>query len=313
MAPFRAVFLTTYGGEKMPEVIPAKSAKAKVKVTMKMCPKCNTSKPITDFYVNRDWEEQLGHDLWCKDCFAKCQTKDDVREYFWNNNKEFTDTMWDTAIAKAERQAATNQTFQRMSDDRREKILSKLACAQIPSLMIRAKFVNNAPDGNIISYDEAKRQGKIIAEVDEDIRSYSPEFNGDFKKRELEYLEDYYRGLENDFDLSDTNLRDIARKLAKASLQADKVQNDFSLGRCSMSDVKDALSQVDLLSKTGNFAACKKRPGDNTGLSSWSEITLKLETTGHPCTRKIEWEPDDVDRTIAEFRYLAESLSLDSL
>ena len=80
-----------------------------------------------------------------------------------------------------------------------------------------------------------------------------------------------------------------------------------------MSDVKDALAQVDLLSKTGNFAACKKKPGDTTGLSSWSEITLKLETTGHPCTRKIEWEPDDVDKTINEFRYLAEALSLDTV
>lgn len=297
----------------MPDILAAKSAKAKPKVTMKICPRCNTSKPITDFYINKEWEEQLGHDLWCKECFAKCQCKDDVREYFWNNNREFTESIWDTAKAKAERKAATNATFQKLNEDRREKILNKLACAEIPIVLSKnVKYVDNTVDGQILTYEEAKRQGKILATVDDDIREYSPEFNGDFKRRELEYLQDYYRGLENDFDLSDTNLRDIARKLAKASLQADKVQNDFSLGRCSMSDVKDALAQVDLLSKTGNFAACKKKSGDNNGLS-WSEITLKLETTGHPCTRKIEWEPDDVDRTIAEFRYLTEALSLDTL
>ena len=43
---------------------------------------------------------------------------------------------------------------------------------------------------------------------------------------------------------------------------------------------------------------------------SWSEISFYLETNGHPMTRKIEWEKDDVDRTIDEFRYIVESLDL---
>jgi hypothetical protein len=119
--------------------------------------------------------------------------------------------------------------------------------------------------------------------------------------------------LESDFELNDISLRDNAKKLAKASLLVDKVQNDYMAGRCDFSVVKDAVAQYDLMMKTGNFAACKRKPGDKGGMGSWAELTMKLETTGHPCTRKIEWPKDDVDRTIEEFRYIVESLGLDTV
>ena len=46
-------------------------------------------------------------------------------------------------------------------------------------------------------------------------------------------------------------------------------------------------------------------------MGSWSGLTYKLETSGYPCTRKIEWEKDDVDRTIMEFRHIIDALGLD--
>ena len=168
-------------------------------------------------------------------------------------------------------------------------------------------------NGKDIPYEDAKKEGLIISDTrDRDIKVYSKEFNGYFKKAELEYLHDYYEGLEHDFDLNDTNLRDIAKKLAKASLQADKAQDDYMAGKCDFSVVKDALSQFDLLSKSGNFAACKRKPGEDGGMSSWSELTMMLETTGHPCTRKIEWPKDSVDEVIEEYRHIVEALELDN-
>lgn len=264
--------------------------------------------------MNRDWEEQLGRDGWCKECVAKCLTKDEIREYFWENNREWNDRIWDTAKARAESLVATNLTYMRANEERKARILEQITCQQVPaSMMMFYKFVDNKRDGKALSYDEAKRNGEIIEEEDKDMKYFNEEFNGYFKPAELKYLQEYYSGLEEDFELSDTNLRDIARKLAKASLQADKAQDAFMAGKCSFADVKDAISQFDLLSKSGNFAACKRKPGDTNGLSSWAETTLKLETTGHPCTRKIEWEPDDVDKTIQEFSYIGEALGLDTL
>ena len=180
-------------------------------------------------------------------------------------------------------------------------------------MMSTYKYVDNTKNGKVLSYDEAKANGDIVEEVDENLKTFSKEFNGYFKRHEIEYLENYYNGLEKDFDLSDTNLRDFARKLAKASLLVDKAQDAYMSGRGSQADLKDATMQFDLLAKSGNFAACKRKPDDNTGMSSWSELTAKLETTGHPCTRKIEWPEDDVDRVINSYRHIVESLDLDTM
>lgn len=292
----------------MPDTVVSKPRRSEKPPQTKLCLKCGRVKPISDYYANRDWDAQLGKDIWCKECVNRCGTKDEVREYFWENHRDWNDTIWQKAGERAEKLASNNTVYQKANDDRRKTLLEKLTCQQIPAVMgVYYKYV----DVGDSTYAEAKANGQIKEEVDPDVKTYSHKFNGYFKPSELEYLEEYYAGLEEDFDLSDTNLRDIARKLAKASLQADKAQDDFMAGRCDYSVVKDAISQFDLLSKSGNFAACKRKPGENAGMNSWSELTLKLETSGHPCTRKIEWPKDDVDKTLEEFKYIIEALGLD--
>ena len=295
----------------MATAIESKSRKA-VKQT-KTCLRCGKSFPITDFYLNRDWSEQLGHDGWCKTCYSRCTTKDEVREYCWHNNREFTERMWQLALDRAEKQAAPNATFQKANEERKAKILERLAAQAFPNVMgAQYKFVDNSKGGKLLSYQEAKSQGEVIEEIDDNVKTFSSEFNGYFKKHEIEYLHNYYNGLNEDFDLSDTSQKDFARKLAKASLQLDKAQDAYMSGRGTLADVKDATTQFDLLAKSGNFAACKRKPNEDNGMSSWSELTAKLETTGHPCTRKIEWPEDDVDRVIKSYRHIVESLDLET-
>lgn len=287
-----------------------------VKKPTKLCMRCNRVKELTNFYGNKDWTEQLGRDIWCKDCVNHCATKDDMREYFWENRREWDERLWETARKKAAETAAKNAVYQKSSEERRAAILEKLTCQQVPAYMHMIsyyKHVDNGLDGKTLSYQEAKEQGKIVEEKDPMIKIYSEAFNGYFKPDELKYLETYYASLEKDFDLDTENLRDYARKLAKASMLADKAQDNYAAGRCDFSVVKDALAQFDMLSKSANFAACKRKPGDAGGMGSWAELTYKLETSGHPCTRKIEWEKDDVDRTIEEFKYIVEALGLDSI
>lgn len=281
----------------------------------KICSKCKQTRSINDYYSNRDWVDQLGKDIWCKDCVSKCANKDELREYFWENNREWNEKLWTNSRKKAELAANKNKTYQKAFPDIQKSILDRLTCQNvIKSMQINYKFVDHTNDINVQTYEEAKEAGQVLEEKQEEkdpnVKTYSEEFNGYFKPDELKYLEDYYTHLEEDFELSDVNLRDTAKKLAKASLQADRVQDRYMSGQATLQDVKDAVTLFDLLSKSGNFSASKRKPGDKGGLGSWAEISFYLETNGHTMQRKIEWPKDDVDKTIDEFRYLVEALDL---
>lgn len=277
----------------------------------KICSRCNQARPVSEFYSNRDWVDQLGKDVWCKSCAGKCKTKDELREYFWENCREWNERLWENSQKKAELAANKNKVYQNTTEERRKVILDTLTCQNVlKSMQLNYKFVDHTNDIHTQTYQEAKENGQVIEEKDPNVKEYSEFFNGYFKPEELKYLEDYYNQLENDFELSDVNLRDTAKKLAKQSLICDKVQDKYAAGQATLADVRDAMQLFDLLSKSGNFSASKRKPGDKGGLGSWSEIAFYCETNGHPMQRKIEWPKDDVDKTIDEFRYLLEALDL---
>ena len=304
----------------MPYII-SKPRKGKAPAQTRMCIHCGQTKPLSNFLSNKDWIDNGSKDAWCKQCIAKIRTKDEMRRYFWENNRMWKENVWENAIKQAEIQAAKSPVYQKSNEDRRQILLESIACPIMPQLFKLTqnyKYEEHKKDVNTNDYDEAKENGQIVEfepakAKDKNLKVYNEFFNGEFKPAEIEYLENYYNGLQQDFDLSDTSLRDNAKKLAKASLLVDKVQNDYMAGRCSLQDVKDAIAQYDLLMKTGNFAACKRKPGDKGGMGSWAEICYQLETTGHTMQRKIEWSKDDVDKTIDEFRYIVESLGLDTV
>lgn len=299
----------------------SKPRKSKPPIQTRLCLHCNQTKPLFNFYANREWLENGRKDKWCKQCLAKIRTKDEMRRYFWENNRQWNEKIWENAIKQAEIQAIKSTVFQKSNEERRQVLLESIACPIIPTLMQKTqnyKYEDHMGDPYTNNYDEAKENGKIIetdpdkAKKDKNLKTYSHDFNGDFNSSQLDYLEEYYKGLEHDFALSDTSLRDNAKKLAKASLLVDKVQNDYMAGKCSLQDVKDAIAQYDLLMKTGNFAACKRKPEDKAGMSSWSELTLHLETHGFLADKLVQWEPDDVDKTINEFRYITEAIGLET-
>lgn len=290
---------------------------AKKPPVTKLCVHCHCVRNLSEFYSNRDWIEQAGKDVWCKDCVSKLKTKDEMREYFFENHRKWDEKIWEAAKKKAELQANRKDVYQKSSEDRREVLLEALTCNMVPAIMqIHYAYIDNSQDINALTYEEAKDAGKIVEmgevkKVNPNVKTYNAFFNGDFKASELEYLEDYYRQLDHDFDLSDVALKDNAKKLAKAALTADKVQNDYMAGRCSMKDVTDAMTQYNSLLTIGNFAASKRKPGDKTGTSSFSEISLYLETHGFLASDNlVVWDQDSVDKTISEFKYFVEAIDL---
>ena len=112
-----------------------KRANPKPPKPTKLCLKCGRVRDSNDFYVNKDREEQLGRDAWCKECVNRCMTKDDIREYFWENRKQFNERMWDAAKAKAERLLLNNVTYQKAGEQRKASMLEAQTAHQVPAVM----------------------------------------------------------------------------------------------------------------------------------------------------------------------------------
>lgn len=290
----------------------SRKSKAAPKVT-RVCLKCGRVKDLDGYYINKDWEEQLGRDIWCKECVGKCADKEAIKEYFWENHRVWDERIWQNAAKRAEKLLAVNSTYQKSSEDRRKLLMDRMTAQQVPGTMTSCyKYVDNSKSKSL-TYAEAKANGEVESEVDPSEKKYNAFFNGYFTESDLKYLRSYYDRLEEDFTFDNENLRDYAKKCARASLQADKAQDSYAAGRCSFADVKDALAQFDMLSKSANFAACKRKSGDTSGLTSFSELSYKLETTGHTMQRKIEWEKDDVDRCIEHLQHIAKAMNFDSI
>jgi hypothetical protein len=67
----------------------------------------------------------------------------------------------------------------------------------------------------------------------------------------------------------------------------------------------------DDLSKSSNFAACRRKPGESTGMGSLGEIILKLETQGYLDENPYTFPDDDIDKVIQAYKYTLESIGMD--
>ena len=297
----------------------AKTPRTKPAPQTKLCSKCGKVKPITNFTKNRDWDEEFGYDRWCKDCLTKCATREAMAEYFWENHREWNEAMWESAKKKAESQAANNVVYQKSGFDRRATLLEAMICAQLPRLFtVYYKYYDPTKRSGALTYAEALERGEVEALADEggtDKPEWSDEWYGEYTKRDLAWLNNYYEKLKHDNSGEelefDAYMEEAVHNIAVQTLILKKLQMDYRSGRGSLSDVKDAQTVVDMLTKSTNLAACKRKPKNEQQMLSVGEIALYLETHGHPCTRKIEWEPDDVDRSIAELHHIVRAVGLD--
>ena len=67
----------------------------------------------------------------------------------------------------------------------------------------------------------------------------------------------------------------------------------------------------DDLSKSSNFAACRRKPGESTGMGSLGEIILKLETQGYLDENPYTFPDDDIDEVIKAYRYTLEAIGME--
>lgn len=266
----------------------------------KICPKCSRVLPINEFFSNKNWKAQSYHDYWCKECVDRyCTDKQSTEEYFRENNRGWNDILWDKAEEKARQTLSGNGDFLKALPDARKKMLTASTARAVRSLMnMKTYYVYMDNTKTVDAFESEKERIRD----DSDKAHYDTKWRGHFTDEQVAYLEDMYAEYENDFVLDNASMRDYARKVCKASLNADIVYNAMLRGEVSVSEYKEAQRIFDDLSKSSNFAACRRKPGEASGMGSLGEIIMKLEINKvlgdfNP----YEFPLDDVDATIADY------------
>lgn len=204
----------------------------------------------------------------------------------------------------------------RTSQKRRSEIEEQITCRQFFCIMnfggMYAYSENITQDAPVAPFDADSPTGTLTRETAsrmledaEDPMAYSEQWNGYYTAREVAYLDGYYADLDREFNLSDRSMRDYARKVAKASLEADIIHDKWHRGKATIDELKRAQEIFDKYSQSAAFAACR-RPSDQgapEALPPLGEIIRMIEEEGLLQTTKVEFPPDDVDKIIADFAH----------
>jgi len=286
------------------------------KVASKLCIRCNRVLPLGQFYPNRDWRSQQYRDAWCKDCVQKYAVdKESMERYCYENNRTWKDGFWDSAVKKAMYVLASNPEYldPKASQKKRDKILNETAARQFFSFMNMNQFysyVENVGDDG--SFAEEKDESASEKDETEAAKPhYSKTWGGYYTDEQIELLNEKYAQYEEDFVLDNVNIRDYARKAIKASLNADIAEDKMRRGEISSSEYKDALRNFDDLSKSSNFAACKRKPGEASGMGSLGEIILRIEVDGKLNENGFTFPEDDIDKIIKDYQHTLEAVGLE--
>lgn len=295
--------------------------KGKRRVASKLCVRCGAVLPLTEFYSNKGWASQSYHDAWCKECATKfCKDMETLREYCWYNCRRWADEFYEIAGKKALYTLANQDDYLKASRAKKKLLEDQATCRQFFSVMNLSNFYcysdNIGKEGEYRMFDPASQDGTVDVQNqprDNGELIYDKTWNGMYTAREVAYLNDYYARLEEDFVLDNESIRDYARKAAKASLDADIKYNKMRQGQASANDWKEAQAVFDNLSKSANFAACKRKPGDNAGLGALGLIIQKIEQSGALQKDPVSFPPDDIDRIVNDFRHTIAAVGLDTM
>ena len=299
-----------------------RSRRKEKRVASKLCIYCNRIKPLNEFYTNKGWASQSFHDAWCRECAVKNSTdRESLQAYCWYNNRLWSDTLYDAAVKKARYSLANDPVYldANAPEDKRTSVENKAIVRAFFSIMNLGNLYHYSPnvgeDGMHREFDPDSPEGNadksVETEAEEQI--YSKVWNGYYTQRELDYLDDYYARLEEGFVLDNQNIMDYARKAAKASLDADIKYNRMRQGQAGVAEWEKAQAIFDNLSKSANFAACRRKPGDIAGLGSLGAIVAKIEMSGELDTPMVEFPPDDIDKIIADFRHTVAAVGLEQV
>lgn len=288
----------------------------------KRCLACNRVFDLTNFYSNRAWAAQQNCDIYCTTCAkAMVHDKTSLRKYMWENNRLYSESMWEAAEKRARRTLANNAEYNKKttSATRRKELEDQIianSALTLMSLPAYYHFNDNADEmGNLDPFDENSLDGTMVTAQDgeeaiNDTRKiWDPVWNGMYSKRELDYLNHYYEGLQDSFSLDDISSQDYARKVAKASLEADTRYDLMRAGKLDSKSWKEAQDVFDSLSKSSALTAAQRKDSRSDNIASLSEIIMEVEVHHHAVTPQVTFPDDDVDKILNDYAHVQRAIS----
>lgn len=142
--------------------------------------------------------------------------------------------------------------------------------------------------------------------IDEE-RHYNKKWMGEYTASDIDYLEEYYTGLDRDFKIVTTNHKDYAKKICKASLHMDKCFQDVLNGVSGAdSKYKSARETFDTLSKSAQFSESQRGQND-VGLGCFG-VTFDQVEQRKWVPKHIPMDKDSIDKMIDQFASIKESV-----
>lgn len=195
------------------------------RIASKVCVRCGRVLPLTAFYPNKQWVAQSYHDAWCRECASRaCTDKAGIQEYFWYNNRTWSEELYESAVKKARYALANDPDYldAQKSPEKRSRTENACIARSVFSIMNMANQyhfqANIQEEGEVPVFDP---DGQAVKEIEktqpQERQVYSKVWNGYYTRREIDYLDAYYARLEEGFVLDNESIRDYARKAAKAS------------------------------------------------------------------------------------------------
>lgn len=282
------------------------------KQNAKLCIKCNRILPLEKFSANRLWASQQYRDAWCAECAKDfCVDEETVKRYCFENNRKFKEKAWEAAKKKAAYDLNNNKVYLNpMTSPEKKKQEESLATARAFLSLKNMSYAYEYEEN--IHVRETTRDEVVHEFTDEKDKPYYDKiWQGWFTPEQVVWMNEKYEQYSEDFVLDNVNLQDYARKVIKASLNADLAEDRMRRNQGSPDEYMKAQKVFDDLSKSSNFAACRRKPGESAGMGSLGEIILRLETQGYLDENPYTFPDDDIDKIIQAYQYTLESVGME--
>jgi hypothetical protein len=260
-----------------------------------LCTSCGKEKHLTrDFYTSfSPLHKATGRLHVCKSCVAESVDINNIKTFMdmlRKLDKPFITHLYESAIT---RKAFIGEYFQLINS----KDFSNLT------------WDDSDFQGHAKSSDLVKQQSTFLdEEFQNEQKVYSKTWLGHYLPSEIEYLEEYLKGLDRDFRIVTLSHRDYAKKIAKASLHMDKCFQEMQEG-VSGADKKyrEAKDIFDTLSKSAKFSESQRGITD-VGMGSISQIVEMVESETWVYEHKNDLDKDMYDKLIDDFQHIYKSL-----